>query len=181
MKLLKEYKKILHTIALALICSSQTSAMATSRMGWAVVTELNGRPCFSIQENDETRGGLPLDGIVVEETLSAVAGKYPAEVWHFTTTDLSPKTILLPTACVRYGDAPPNTTQRTLKQLELFKIYSVSVIARPENSNIIAYRAEFCIQSDNHGKITVQQISNGERGGKQRYEVCAQAKQQVIP
>lgn len=68
------------------------------------------------------------------------------------------------------------TIQRTLKQVEMFRVYDVSVIARNENSNMIAYHAEFCIKSDNLGKITVHQIPDDEYGDKKRYEACMRPK-----
>lgn len=174
MQLFEKYKKnSLRTMGFSLMFLSYTLAMAMSRMGSAVVTESNGRPCFSIQADGETEEGLPLKGIMVEEATSAVTAEYPTQLWNFKVSDNAPKTILHSTECIRYGEAPQNSIQRTLKPLEMFRVYDVSVIARNENSNMIAYRAEFCIKSDSHGKVTVQQIPDGGYGEKERYEACA--------
>lgn len=177
MQLFENHKKnSLRAMSFSLMCLSCTSTMAMSRMGSAIITESNGYPCFSIQSDAETKDGLQLDGIVVSETRLSNAKKLSEEFWHFMTGDSLQKTIFRPTECVRYGEAPQNAIQRTLKNLEVFRVYSVNVIAHNENSNTVAYSGKFCLTSDKLGKITVQSISNDERDGDKRYEVCARPK-----
>lgn len=166
-------KRSLQILTVAILGLRCTYAMAMSGMGSVVITESNGRPCFSIQSDAETKDGLPLDGIVVSEARSGNSKKFPEELWHFMTVDSLQKTILRPGECIRYGDAPQNATQRTLKNLEVFRVYSVDVIARNENTNMVAYSGKFCLVSDALGKIAVQPISNDERGGDKRHDVCA--------
>lgn len=169
-------KRSLQILTVAILGLRCTFPMAMSGIGSVIITESNGRPCFSIQSDAETKDGLRLDGIVVSETRSGSSKELPEELWHFMATDPSKKAILCPTECVRYGEAPSNVTQRTLKNLEVFRVYSVNVIAHNENSNTVAYSGKFCLTSDKLGKITVQSISNDERDGNKRYEVCARPK-----
>lgn len=160
-------------LAIAGLCVGCTSSMATSRLGTAVVTESNGVPCFSIPANEETRQGLPLRGIVVSESQTGDWNKLPPELWHFMAADPASRPQLLPTTCIRYGEAPAASVQRTFKPLEPYRVYHVMVNARSDDSGMIGYVAKFCIKPDAARKITVQAISPDERGGDKRYEVCA--------
>ena len=160
-------------LAVAALCVGCTSSMATSRLGTAVVTESNGVPCFSVPANDETRQGLPLRGIVVSEMQTGDWNKLPAELWHFSAADSASRPELRPTECVRYGEAPAASVQRTFKPLEPYRVYHVMVNARPDDSGMIGYVAKFCIKPDGAKKIIVQAISPDERGGDKRYQVCA--------
>ncbi|WP_332877880.1 hypothetical protein [Massilia sp. S19_KUP03_FR1] len=165
-------KKCVSYIALASICSLHTLATATSRMGTAIVTESDGRPCFSIQSDNETKNGLPLHGIAVSENISSVAGRYPEEFWRFVADDPAPKNLILPSECVRYGVVPGDATERVHKQLAMFHVYSVSVVARHENSNMIAYRANFCMKPIKPGKIEIVIIPNNYRGSNDAHALC---------
>ncbi|WP_426101662.1 hypothetical protein [Massilia sp. TSP1-1-2] len=160
-------------LAVAALSAGCTSSMATSRMGSAVVTESNGVPCFSIPVNDETRQGLPLRGIAVTEIQTGDWNTLPAELWHFTAADPASRLQLRPTACVRYGEAPTASIQRTFKPLMPYRVYYVMVNARTDDSSMIAYVAKFCVKPAAAGKNIVQTISPDERGGDQRYELCA--------
>ena len=159
-------------LIIAALCVGCTPSLATSRLGVAVVTESDGVPCFSIPDSAETRQGLPLTGIVVSELPTGDWRKLPAELWHFTAAAPASRLQLRSGACVRYGEAPAATVQRTLKPLEPFHVYSVMVNARPDDAGMIGYVAKFCVTPGGAGKNLVHAISTDERKGDKRYEVC---------
>jgi len=170
----KTEKKRYHYFLLAALTMVSSSCAATSRLGIAEISESNGLPCFSVPLDAETKNGLPLHALVVKEIKSADRGQtLQGELWHFAAADPTSPTQLRPEKCIRYGEAPAGTVQRTLKPLQSFHPYAVAVAARPENSNVIAYSAEFCIKSDSAGKIAIQVISPDKRSGDKRYDVCA--------
>lgn len=51
----------------AALSAINASSSATSRIGWAVISESQGRPCFSIPSDFETKRGLSLHGLSVTE------------------------------------------------------------------------------------------------------------------
>ncbi|MEJ7805932.1 MAG: hypothetical protein WKG03_08445 [Telluria sp.] len=162
-------------LVLAALCAGCTSSMATSRLGTAVVTASNGVPCFSIPADGETGHGLPLRGIVVSDLPTGDWKKLPAELWHFTAASPASRPRLHPTACVRYGEAPAGSVQRTFKPLEPYRVYHVMVNARNDDSGMIGYVAKFCVKPDGPNKSIVHAISADERGGDKRYAVCARS------
>jgi hypothetical protein len=141
-------------------------------MGVAVVKDQDGQPCFSIPLEVETKNVLPLDGIVVMEARLIDNDAPPSERWHFMAIDPANRTPLRPDACIIYGKAPPNTKQRTLRPLEQFTIYRVSILARTAISNTVAYSAKFCVTPDNFGNPVIHAISGDERKGNKRFVVC---------
>lgn len=149
---------------------THTSSFATSRLGTAVVKDLDGRPCFSIESNSETRNGLPLRVIAV--TAMGDSDFRKAEAWHIMSTDLAHATLLRPTECILYGEAPSNTVQRTFKKLDFFRIYNVEVVAKEENSNMVAYGAAFCIVLDSSGKTRVQAVPSEVDSAAPHYQPC---------
>ena len=162
-----------HILAVAALCAACTSSMATSRLGTAVVTASHGVPCFSIPAEDETRHGLPLRGIVVSDLPTGDWKQLPAEMWHFTADSPVSRPRLHPTACVRYGEPPAGSVQRTFKPLEPYRVYHVMVNARKDASGMIGYVAKFCVKPDGPNNAMVQAISADERGGDKCYAVCA--------
>ena len=167
-------KQSLFAVALAMICSL---CIAASRMGTAEVSDKNGMPCFALPSDPETRDGLPLYVLAVTEVKSVDGMKTPPEeLWYFTAADFKMPPQLRPTDCIRYGETPASTLQRTLKPLQPFHPYSVSIVAREKSSSMLAYVAEFCVKPDHMGRTTVQIISSVRSEGDKRYGVCARTK-----
>jgi hypothetical protein len=148
------------------------TSKAASRMGAAIVNDQEGYPCFSIPLEVETKNGIPLDGIVVAEARLIDNDAPPSERWHFMAIDPANRILLRPDACILYGKAPPNTKQRTLKPLEHFTIYRVSVLARTAISNTVAYSAKFCVTPDKFGNPVIHAIPDDERKGNKRFVAC---------
>ena len=176
MEMPKIFNKPLVLLAAAImVCLIKSQSMATSSMGAAIVILSSGQPCFSIKSDIETKNGMPLDGIIVEENVSTSPGEYPAQFWQFQANDSSQKYILKPTECIRYGAAPANTTERVIKDLDFFHVYRVSLMVESKRINTIAYRANFCMKADALGKVTIQMIPHNYRGGNDTHELCRRA------
>ena len=134
-------------------------SLAMSRMGTATVTEVNGLPCFSVLRDRETRNGLPLSVLVVSEVGSPDGMRtLPAALWSISAAGSAPRHLLRPEACIRYGEAPAGTVQRTLRQLELFHPYHVSIKAGDGSYGTVAHRARFCLTADAMGQVRVQRM-----------------------
>lgn len=145
---------------------------ATSRMGTATISDSDGIPCFSVPETSETKFGLPLHGITISELPDGSTGNIPLAVWSFKESNHQAPPILMPKQCILYGESPPNTIQRTLRPLELLKIYSIYMRARHDDSSMMGYMGQFCIKPAGSGRTTVQVISEDPRLGEHRYKGC---------
>jgi hypothetical protein len=143
-------------------------------METAVVTDADGTPCFSIPRKWETRNGIPLFAITVHEPKSVDWKSMPTQYWGLSIEPPGSSLLLRPQACIRYGDQPANawTKMDAAKPLEPFHIYAVTLNARPEDSNVAFYRAEFCVKPDASGKIIVLQVSPSQ-SDLNRTAVCA--------
>lgn len=102
-------------IFMAMWCSF---SMAMSGIGSAVVLESKGLPCFTIEENSDTKDGLPLSSLVVSELTSHPGQRSPDELWGFSNKFGNPTTIS-PQNCIRYGEIPAGTELRVEKIVTL--------------------------------------------------------------
>jgi len=141
-------------------------------MGTVKITDFEGIPCFSIPENSETRNGLPLHGMTISELHNGDSDELPPVVWNFKESDHNAPPVLMPTQCILYGEAPSHTTQRTLKPLELLKVYSIYMRARHDGSSMMGYTGKFCIKPAGSGRTIVQVIPEDSRLGDLRYGGC---------
>jgi hypothetical protein len=162
-----------HYVAAAVMTVLCMSVEATSRMGRAVVTESNGLPCFAVPSDAETLGGIPLYDLLVSEPKSRDWKALPDELWGFAIEPPGYSIAVLPQNCIRYGNTPNSAKQRTLKPLQPFHVYAVSIGARPKDSGVIGYNAEFCLKPANDGRMTVQVIEWDRITRKWQYDVCA--------
>lgn len=166
-------KRLQRILVISVFFLTHTSSIAISRLGTAVVRESNGLPCFSIQSDGETKDGLPLRQLIVKEARIDGVPEVPKDLWSFRAVDSSPKNLMRPTECIRYGEPPPEVVEGARKDLSLYRVYSVAVVARHENSSMIAYHTKFCMKLDKNKNIFVQNIPNDESLGNARYQVCA--------
>ena len=168
----------LRRILVGILALASSSCVATSRMGMVEVSDVGGKPCFTVPTELETQNGIPLYGLIVSElTLRDRGNILPVELWRFGATDVKSPPLIYPKQCVQYGQTPQQTTQKTLKSLELFHPYAVSIRAKGTNTSVIAYAAEFCLTADQTGKTQVLTISADRRQGDERYKVCAPSQQ----
>lgn len=162
------YRRGLIAATVAFACSS---CGAMSRMGTAEVTEADGQPCFALPLESQTRGGLPLSVMYVSEIRSPDNGvSLPAELWHVASANLAAPVQLRPQVCIRYGQAPAGTLQRSHKPLELFHPYHVAI--RAPGARTLAYTADFCLKPDATGKVRVVVVPLDGRSEDQRFSIC---------
>jgi len=165
--------RIGHCIAVIMMFFSHTSSIALSRVGTIGITDLNGTPCFSIPNNSETRNGLPLYGIFINELPNSEDhDSLPRSIWSFRATDYNALPKIFPKQCIPFGESPNGTTQRTLESLQLLKVYSVYLQAKHEGSSRDGYSGEFCIKPVSSGKTVVQVIDEDYSLGDTRYGDC---------
>ena len=156
----------------AALALASASCTASSRMGRAVVTQIDGTPCFGIPHNAETRNGVPFTTVNVTKNNAPGATTLPELVW-LSWIEPRGKTILLkPGTCIRYGKLPAPAHQETFIALQPYKVYSVMLQAVPEGSNLRGYDAEFCLIPDAAQKHRVQVIPWDEQASRWRYELC---------
>ena len=124
----------LRCIAAAALTVHCTGCVAMERMEQAVVTVVDGVPCFSIPQTSETRNGIPLYGISVGELTSADWKSSPLQSWGMGIEPPGRSMLLTPQNCLRCGEKPANVmvSMGTAKALIPYQIYAVSINARPE-------------------------------------------------
>lgn len=157
----------------AVLCSTSLTAAATSRLEDAVVSEANGKPCFSIPQHASTRDGLPLTFLAVTEANSGQWPKPPLEMWHVRQADAARPPLLRPEQCVAYGDAPTGMVQRSLRPLEPYRLYYVMVGARVKGVNMMGYSGHFCLKPDSAGVLQLAPVSSTDNDPVKRREACA--------
>lgn len=162
----------IHRLIAVLACLICMPSFSLSRMGTATISDSDGVPCFSIPENFETRDGLPLHGLYISELPNGEHDKLPPSVWSFSTNNEDAPPKIFPRQCIRYGESPTGTTQRTLIPLELLKVYSIFIKAKHEGSSMIGYTGEFCIKPAGSGRTVVQAISEDRNLGDSRLSGC---------
>lgn len=146
---------------------------ATSRVGSAVITQIDGIPCFGIPNNAETRNGAPFSAVIVTKNNAPGATTRPEEVWFSYMKPRGKTIILKPGTCIRYGAMPAPSQQERLIPLQPYTVYSVTLDAVPEGTNLRGYDAEFCLIPDAAKKFRVQVVPWDEKASKWRYELCA--------
>lgn len=142
-----------------------------SSMGKAVVTEVDGQPCFAIEKTWSSRNGLPMHGLTVVQRDSPGARPYSKSVWTFRVEPPGSAIITRPEKCMPYGVTPEGATQKTLMPLEPYQVYSVAIAAAPENSGMIAHTAEFCVKPAPAGQPRVITVIFDEKTSTRRYDL----------
>ena len=138
----------------------------------AIVTEVGGLPCFAVPENRQTRGGIPLYGLLVSERKSSESPSPPSELWSVSVEPAGASIVTRPQSCIRYGETPAGAEAGAALTLQPYHVYSVDLDARPEDSNVHSYTAEFCIKPAGVGKNVVQVIPWNESSKQWQYDVC---------
>lgn len=154
---------------LAVLLSSGCSGNARPD---AIVTEVGGLPCFAVPESRQTRGGIPLFGLLVSQRPPSGSTENSREFWSVSVEPDGASIITRPSNRICYGAAPAGTKAAPALTLEPHQVYSIDLNARPKNSNIHSYSAEFCIKLSKNGKAAVQIVPWDERSKQWRYGVC---------
>lgn len=164
--------KIMHYISFIMIFFIYSSSFATSRAGTVKIIDYNGTPCFSVPNNSETKNGLPLHGLFVNELPNKNDDGLPRSIWSFRATDYNSLPNTFPKHCIPFGELPDGTTERALEPLQLLKVYSVYLQAKHEGSSMDGYSGEFCIKPAGSGRTVVQVIREDYSLGDARFEGC---------
>ena len=142
-------------------------------MGSAEVKIIDGRLCFSLPANKETRDGIRLFTVFVSEDNALKAGTLFPEIWHLTVLPHGKFIMISPKDCIPYGLELPGTVQLNSAKLTQLHIYSVFLQARPEESNLIGYGARFCIIPANDGKFSIKASSRDDPRGLISLQGCS--------
>jgi hypothetical protein len=165
--------RILRCATGLVVATTCFSCVATSSMGKAVVSDVNGLPCFSVPANSATQSGVPLDALGVTKMKGKKEVGYPTEVWYFRITPPGETMLVHPKDCILYGQVPKTAQQEEFEPLQSYQVYSVFMQAVPKDSNLQGYRAEFCVTASESGKKKVLVVPWDESARKWQYEVCA--------
>lgn len=157
----------------AALAIASAGCTASSRVADAVVTEVDGAPCFTVPNNDETRAGVPLFGVSVTKSNGPGATARPEEVWNSFFEPMGKSAQLKPQNCIRYGVSPPSARHDVLIALLPYVVYKVVLNAVPEGSNLRGYSAEFCVIPTVGKKPRVQVVLWDAKASRWRYELCA--------
>jgi hypothetical protein len=125
-------------------------------MGNAVVFEKDGAPCFAISPKERlTEKGVFLRSVSVYDS-SALPVK---QVWAYAT--LSDKTIVISSKqCIKYGDTPGSSESRPAEKLLNGRVYEavLKVHSKKQKGSTMGYLTKFCIISEPHEKVVIEQI-----------------------
>ena len=138
----------------------------------ALVTEDGGLPCFGVPDNRATRAGIPLYGLLVSQRRAANSDASSGELWSVSVEPAGASLQIKPGNCIRYGVAPSGTQAGLAPTLQPYQVYSIDLNARPEDSDIHSYSAEFCMKLNESGKAVVQVIPWDEKSKQWKYGVC---------
>jgi len=118
-------------------------ACATSRIADAEISSIDGVPCFTISQKEESRNGQPLLGAL---SISDLSEKPVVRVWSFYMTG-GKKVPLSSKSCLRYGDLPQGANGMPAPELQTGWVYSVFLNGRPDDPSdpTYGYRGKFCI------------------------------------
>lgn len=155
-----------------IIFFTHSPSFATSQAGTVKIIDVIGMPCFSIPNSNETKNGLPLHGLFINELPNKDPDGLPRSIWSFRATDFNLLPKIYPKNCIPFGELPDGTTQRTLEPLQLLKVYSVYLQAKHEGSSMDGYSGEFCIKPAGSGRTVVQVIREDYSLGDTRFAGC---------
>jgi hypothetical protein len=172
----RRFRIVVISVCLLLSSFISTTSWSMSRIGRADVKEINGRPCFSISEDSESRGTkIHLFSITVSETVSESWKVLPTELWSFLVDPPGQWIETVSGAYICYGDTPSSAKVRAeAKPLQQNHPYSVVIGAESVNSIIPAagYKATFCLKPSLDGKIEVAVVLWDDKARRWRHEVC---------
>lgn len=169
MTMKKLIKLLANSFAIVFVALVFTSC---SSIGRAVVTEVDGQPCFAVEKTWSSRNGLPMHGLTVVQRDYPGTRPYSHYVWTFRVDPPGSSIVTRPETCMRYGVTPKGATQETLLPLEPYQVYSVGIDAAPENSGMIAHTAEFCVRPASAGPPRVITVIFDKKTSTRRYDLC---------
>lgn len=147
-------------LALGVAVSVLGCASASTRIGQAVVSEVNGLPCFAIAPTELSRvsagGTYPVWGVNVERR--AATGS--EQVWQFFVGIGAAPVSISNESCIPYGhgtgDSPATGSPGLLPNV----VHTVSIQSKNRSSSdpTSAYMAAFCVKVDDKARSLIQQV-----------------------
>lgn len=156
-------------LALAFACNM---TFAMSSMGRAKVSEVDGAPCFSVDE--KRTDSLHFFVLYIWEKKLRQPRQLPKSVWQFSVNPPGRWVEISAQTSFCYGVTPSFAEGVQAEPLVPYQIYDVSIKADPQNvsGHVIAYGAEFCVKPKGDRKLMVHMIQWDTVAGKRNYEVC---------
>lgn len=114
-----------------------------------------------------------MSAVIVAKKNAPGATTRPEEVWFSYIKPRGKTIVLKPGTCIRYGAFPAPSEQEVLVALQPYTVYSVSLDAIPEGSNLHGYKGQFCLIPDAAKKLRVQVVPWDEKASQWRYDLCA--------
>ncbi|WP_332859732.1 hypothetical protein [Janthinobacterium svalbardensis] len=138
---------------------------ATSRIADAEISSIDGVPCFTISQKEESRNGQPLLGAL---SISDLSEKPAVGVWSFYMTG-GKKVPLSSKSCLRYGDLPQGANGMPSPELQTGRVYSIFLNGRPNDpaDPTYGYMGKFCIVATATGERKIIAIGSDTPAWKQ--------------
>lgn len=159
----------------ALLFFSSYYAQAQSRMPVAKVSQVDGKPCFSVPDENADGQAVKLYAMSVTTVKNEAKNRHRETVWQFIVSPPGNSLDLSPNACIVYGAAPESSLEiQKALPLRHNKVYAIEISAHPKGgkSPILGYSAEFCIKGSELGVDQVLPILQEKQAGKRLYEIC---------
>lgn len=174
MKILSTFLKVCNRYAVLLaLATASDLCFATSSMGKVKVSDVDGTPCFSV--DDKRTDSFHLFGLYVVEKKPKSWKTLSTPVWQFNINPPGRWIEISAQSCFCYSVTPSFAEGVQAEPLVPYQIYDVSIKADPQNvsGHVVAYGAEFCVKPKGDGKLIVQMIEWDSVAGKRNYEACA--------
>ena len=161
----KAKKIYLAAISSVLLSSISLEVSARSRIADAEVSSVDGVPCFTISQKEESRNGQPLLGAL---SISDLSEKPVVGVWSFYMTG-GKKVPLSSKSCLRYGDLPQGANGMPAPELQTGRVYSIFLNGRPNDpaDPTYGYMGKFCIVATATGERKIIAIGSDTPAWKQ--------------
>lgn len=158
-------------IATLFLGLANASCFSSTAKPGAVVTMSGGRPCFSVADDKDTRDGIPMRAVTVNE-MNTDEDIVRSQRWkmHIESAE---EFFISPKSCVRHGDSPPGGIQHLSIPLKPYRTYFVLIDATPRNSSskVLGYGALFCLQPNANGQLDLITAPRAKAKG-QPIELC---------
>lgn len=162
---------LVRAIATTFLALASASCSSSTSRPEAVVTLSEGKPCFSVAEDKDTKDGIAMRAITVNE-MNTDEDIVQSQRWkmHIESAD---EFVLSPKSCVRHGEAPAGGKQHLVVPLKPYTTYFVLIDAEPRNpsSRVNGYGAVFCMQPHASGQLELLTASRSKERD-QRFELC---------
>lgn len=148
---------------------------ARQQMYDAKVRDADGRPCFSVS-NQDFGGNEKVRVAAIEVSAVTALGAVTSTPWLAVFVDSTPALSVTPSTCIVYGKPEIEYQGEAAKLLEPGVRYALGMNAhvwRKERWQNRKFQAYFCIAGDRSIGPRVRQVKWDEQGNQWRWDVCA--------